>query len=83
MLIPEVIKNFLSCCIGIGPWDWSSLDGLLSGSHDHCCSSGTMEIIMILDGGVVWPPIPSGMMVMGLSEMIKAITEAMSYLITN
>ena len=83
MLISEVIVYFLSCCIGIGPQDRSSLAGLLSGSRDCCCGSSTMEIIMILDGGVVWPPIPSGMMVMGLSEMIKAITEAMSYLITN
>ena len=83
MLISEVIVYFLSCCIGIGPRDRSSLAGLLSGSRDCCCGSSTMEIIMILDGGVVRLPISSWMMMTWSSEMIKAVTEATSYLIAN
>ena len=83
MLILEVIKNFLSCCIGIGPRDWSSLAGLLSGSHDCCGGSSTMAIIMISDGGVVWPPISFCMTMIRSTETIKVLTKATSYLITN
>ena len=45
MLISEVIVYFLSCCIGIGPQDWSSLAGLLSGMSGSMVTSEAMEVL--------------------------------------